>query len=104
MSGIYDRIAPGDDRVSAHLLKAAIYLGTDGVFTDEQIVAGLNARIVTPLDATAISDLIAIRTSITNAANAGAKLIILERFDALNIAVEMDVLTNETTYRTKLGI
>lgn len=104
MAGIFSRIKPGDDRVSAHLVKAAVMLGSDGVFTDQQILDGLNERIVTPLDAAAASDLAAVRTSITNALSTGAKLIILERFDALNIAVETGALTNETTYRNKLGI
>ena len=105
MSGIYDRIVPSsEDRVSAHLLKAAVMLGSDGVFTDQNIIDKLNERIVTPLDAAAVTDLATIRAAVQNAATIQAGLRILERFDALNIAVEMGALTNETTYRTKLGI
>ena len=107
MPGIFDRIKPAaenGDRVSAHLLKAAIFLGSDAVFTDQQIVDGLNARFATPLDAAAVTDLAKIRAAVTNAATVQAGLRILERFDALNIAVEMGVLTSEATYRSKLGI
>jgi len=104
MSGLWDRIIPGEDRLSAHLVKAAIFCGSDGTFTDQQIMAGLNSKLVTELNAAAVADLTAIRTAITNAANAGAKLIILERMDALNIAAEAGVLTSEVTYRNKLGI
>lgn len=107
MSGIFDRVKPGGenaDRVSAHLLKAAIFLGSDAVFTDQQIVDALNARVVAPLDAAAVTDLATIRAAVANAATIQAGLRILERFDALNIAVEVGALTNETTYRNKLGI
>lgn len=104
MSGIWDRIIPGDDRLSAHLVKAAVFCGSDGTFSDAQILAGLNSRLATPLNAAAEADLVAVRTAITNASTAQAKLIILERFDALNIAVEMGVLTNEATYRSKMGL
>ena len=72
MAGIFDRVKPGDGRVAVHLLKAAIFLGTDGVFTDQQILDQLNAKLeadgVPTLDAASVSDLAAVRTSISNAA------------------------------------
>lgn len=104
MAGIWNRIIPGEDRISAHLVKAAIYLGARGVFTDQQILNGLNSKLTAPLDASAQADMAAVRTLITNASTTQAKLDILERFDALNIAAEAGVLTSEATYRTQLGI
>lgn len=105
MSGIYDRIVPSStDRVPAHLLKAAIFLGSDSVFTDQNILDALNATLVTPLDAAAETDLSTVRAAVANAATIQAGLRILERWDALNIAVEMGALSNETTYRNKLGL
>ena len=103
MSGIWNRIIPGDDRLSSHLVKAAIFCGADGTFSDAQILNALNSKIVTPLDAQAQADLVAVRSAIAAAAT-NQKAIILERFDALNIAAEMGVLTSEATYRTKMGL
>lgn len=105
MAGIWDRIVPSsDDRCSVHLLKAAIYCAVRNVFTDAQIAAMLDSRLNTPLSNAAKSDLSAVRTAITNAATLQAKIDILERFDALNIMVEMGALTNEATYRSELGL
>lgn len=104
MSGIWDRIIPGNDRLSVHLVKAAVFCGADNTFTDGQLLAGLNSRLETPLDAAAQADLLAVRAAISAASTAQAKLLILERFDALNIAVEAGVLTSEATYRSKMGL
>lgn len=90
--------------MSVHLVKAAVFCGIDGTFTDAQVLAALNSKLQTPLNAAAQSDLMAVRTAITNASTTQAKLNILERFDALNIAVEMGVLTSEATYRSKMGL
>lgn len=107
MAGIWNRLIPGgvdgNLKVPAHLLKAAVYLSVRGVFTNQQILNAINAKISTPLAGQDITDLNAV---ITNAGvgAAAAKLDYLERFDALNIAAEMGVLTVEATYRTELGI
>ena len=103
MAGIWDRIIPGDDRLSSHLLKAAIYLGVRGVFSDAQIRDALNAQLQTPLDAAAETDLLAVKTAAATG-SAAAKLDYLERWDALNIAAEVGALTSEVTYRSQLGI
>lgn len=106
MSGIWDRIIPGNDRVPAHLLKAAMHLAVYGVFTNQQLLDGINGAVSAPLDAAALSDLGNIRAAITalGAAGSAARLIGLERFDAMNIAAESGVLTSEATYRAQLGI
>lgn len=103
MAGIWDRIIPGDDRVTSHLLKAAMHLAVFGVFTNQQLLDGINSKITTPLGANAVTDLGAIRTAIAAMATQG-RLVALERFDAMNISAEMGVLTNEATYRSELGI
>jgi hypothetical protein len=106
MAGIWDRIIPGGenaDRCSAHLLKAAMHLAVYGVFTNQQLLNGINSRLSAPLSNAAENDLGAIRTSI-EAMTAVNRIVGLERFDALNINAEMGVLTNEATYRAQLGI
>lgn len=106
MSGIWDRIIPGEDRVNAHLLKASLHLAVYGVFTDAQVLNGLNSRVTMPLDSAAEADLVAIKDALVALGTAGsaARLIGLERFDAMNIAAEVGVLTSEATYRAQLGI
>lgn len=107
MAGIWNRIIPNSTesnfRISAHLLKAAVYLSVRGVFTNQQILNGINAKLSTPLAGQEITDLTNV---LANAAigTAIAKIDYLERFDALNIAAEMGVLTVEATYRTELNI
>lgn len=103
MAGIYDRVAPGGNRISSHLLKAAVYLRSRGVFTSPQILSGLNTATSVPLSAAAEADL---NTVLTNATTGTAieKIDYLERWDALNIAVEAGLLTNEATYRTQAGL
>lgn len=103
MAGIWERIKPSNDRMSSHLLKAAIYLRVRGIFTNQQIINALNSTVTTPLDAAAETDL---TTIIANAGTgtATAKLDYLERWDAVNIAAESGLLTNEATYRSELGL
>lgn len=103
MAGLWDRIVPGDDRLGVHLLKAAMYLRVRNVFTTPQILASLNSKLQTPLSAAAQTDLNNIVTQ-ASAGSATAKLDYLERFDALNVAVEEGLLTNEATWRSELGI
>lgn len=103
MAGIWERIKPSNDRMSSHLLKAAIYLRVRGIFTNQQIINALNSTVTTPLDAAAETDL---TTIIANAGTgtATAKLDYLERWDAVNIAAESGLLTSEATYRSELGL
>lgn len=103
MAGIWDRIIPGEDRLSSHLLKAAIYLRVRNVFTSQQILNALNSRLATPLDSAAETDLLNVVTQ-ASAGAAAAKLDYLERWDAVNIAAEAGLLTSEATYRSELGI
>lgn len=104
MSGIFDRIVPGDDRVSVHLLKAAVYLVTRGAVTAQQMNDKLDASVATPLDAAAKADLAAVRSLISAASGSANKLELLERFDSLNVCVETGLLTNEAAYRSEMGI
>jgi hypothetical protein len=103
MAGIFDRIRPGEDRLSAHLLKAAVYFRVRNVFTAQQILTKLNSTLMTPLDAAAQTDLVNVVSNAGTGA-AAAKLDYLERWDACNIAAENGLLTNEATYRSELGI
>lgn len=103
MAGIWDRIIPGEDRISVHLLKAAMHLAVFGVFTNQQLLDGINSEVTTPLDQDAVDDLNAIRTAIAAMATQ-ARLVALERMDAMNISAEVGVLTSEATYRSQLGI
>jgi hypothetical protein len=80
-----------------------MHLAVYGVFTNQQLLDGINSRVSTPLDANALADLGAIRTAIVAQTNVN-RVIAIERFDAMNIAAEMGVLTSEATYRSQLGI
>jgi hypothetical protein len=102
MAGIYDRVAPGRDRIPIHFIKAAVYLQVRGVFTTAQIRDGINSLLETPLDAQAETDLLNICTQAA-AGTAAAKLDYLERLDALNLITENSFIT-ENVYRTQLGI
>lgn len=103
MAGIFDRIKPSEDRLSSHLLKAAVYFRTRNIFTAQQILTALNSRLRNPLDAQSQTDLAAVVTN-ASAGQAAAKLDYLERWDACNIAAEAGLLTSEATYRSELGI
>jgi hypothetical protein len=104
MPGIWDRIVPAStDRLNSHLLKSAIYLAVRGVFSDNQILAALNNQLTTPLSQAAQTDLLTVKAN-ASTGSATAKLDYLERWDALNIAVENGALTNEATYRSELSI
>jgi hypothetical protein len=84
-------------------VKAAVYLSVRGVFTNQQILNALNSKLTTPLAGQELTDLQTILTN-ANTGTATAKLDYLERIDALNIAVEMGVLTSEAVYRTQAGL
>lgn len=103
MAGIWERIKPSEDRLSAHLLKASVYLAVRGVFTNQQILTKLNSTLTAPLDSASETDLANVVTA-ASAGAAAAKLDYLERWDALNIAAEQGLLTSEATYRSQLGI
>lgn len=106
MAGLWNSIADrseGADPLSAHLVKAAIYLAARGLFTAVQVRDALNARLRVPLTAAEETDLSAILTA-AQQGTATARLDYLERIDALNIAAEMGVLTSESVWRAQLGI
>jgi hypothetical protein len=104
MAGIWDRIVPtSSDRLAIHLLTAAVYLGAEGVFTDVQILTGLNSTLTTPLDAAATADLVNIRTQALAGASA-ARARYPHLLESLAIAVETGLLTNEATFRSRLNI
>jgi len=104
MAGLFDRITLGDgtDRVPVHFVKAAVYLQVRGVFTQQQILNGINSKLTAPLDAAAETDLTNICTQAATGA-AAAKLDYLERLDALNITAENDLI-GENVWRTQLNI
>lgn len=104
MAGIWDRLLPtSSDRMSVHLLTAAMYLGAEGVFTDQQILNGINSKLNTPLDAAAVTDLQNIRTQAQSGA-AAARARYPHLLESLSIAVEEGILTNEATFRSRLNI
>jgi hypothetical protein len=103
MAGIWDRVIPGEDRVSSHLLKSGMHLAVYGVFSDQQVLNAVNRSVTEPLDNQAALDLAAIKTTIS-AMSGVNRLVAIERFDAMNIAAEMGVLTDESIYRQQLGI
>lgn len=105
MSGIWDRIIPGPDRVSVHQLYASLSLAVDGTFTNQQIINDLNSDLVTPLDAAAVADLAAIKSAIDGITGVANKLNRLRIFDSLNMKAEKGTgnLT-EAIYRNKLGL
>jgi len=102
MAGIYDRLIPGNDRIPIHFIKAAVYLQVRGVFSQQQILNGLNSLLDTPLDSAAETDLLNICANAATGA-AAAKLDYLERLDAVNLIAENDMI-GENVYRTQLGI
>lgn len=108
MAGLYSRIAergnPAFDAISSHLSKALLYLVVRGVLTGAQARTALDGKLRVPLTTAEATDF----ANIVAQANAQATTILkvdyLERLDALNICIEMGVLTNEATWRNQLGI
>jgi len=103
MAGIWDRITPGDDRLSVHLVTSALHLAGLGVFTPSQILNALNATLETPLDQAATSDLSAMVSDLGAADSAGKAQYILT-VESLHVAAEAGLLASEQIYRTVLGL
>ena len=101
---LFQRIEPGEDRLPVHLLTAALNLAESGVFTPQQALTQLNSYIDTDLNATAQAEITQIYQTLAALPNEGAKARYLLILESINIAVEMGLLTNETTYKTKLEI
>lgn len=107
MSGLWDRLAvrgEGANPLSAHTVKAVIYLVGRGLFTDAQARTKLDATLRTPLTAPEIADFTAILAVLAGQPSAAAKLDYLERIDALSICAEKGLITTEATWRSELGI
>jgi hypothetical protein len=101
---LFDRIAPGEDRLPVHLLTAALNLAEGGVFTPQQALTSLNNYITVDLNATAQAEITQVYQTLAALPDEGEKARYLLILESINIAVEMGLLTNETTYKTKLGI
>ena len=107
MSGLWNRLADRgemDDPLSAHTLKAVIYLVARGIFTGAQARAKLETRLRTQLTAAEVQDLLAILAVLQGQASAAAKLDYLERVHALAICAETGLMVSEATWRSELGI
>ena len=106
MAGIWNRIydrGENDDPVPSLLVSAGVNLVVNGVFTATQVRDALNATLQTPFNTDELSDL---NTIITNASSGDsrAKNTYAHLFLSLLMAVETHVLTNESTFRNKLGL
>lgn len=104
MSGIWERVkSSASERVSAHLLEAAMVFRGAGTFTAQQLLDGINATVTTPLDAAAQTDLTNIVAQLSAASGTANKLAYKETFKAALICAESGTI-NETTFRNVLGI
>lgn len=107
MSGLWNRLADrGEtgDPLSAHMLRAVVYLVARNVFTPAQARTKLESRLHVALTAAEAQDLSNILTVFQGLGTAAAKLDYLERIHALAICVETGLLTSEATWRSELGI
>ena len=104
MSGLWDRIVPGEDRVAVHFITAAVHLAVEGVFTNAQILAAINSDLDTDLDSAAESDLSDLVTECNAQPNIGAKARYIHLIESLGLAVEEGHLTSESVWRSNLGI
>lgn len=104
MAGIWEHVkVDAAPRLPAHVLKSAVYCALRGLFTTQQVRVKLEELIGQELSQDAATDLSAVLTN-ANVGTAIAKVDYLERWDAMNIAAENGLLTNEATYRSELGI
>lgn len=103
MAGIWDRITPGGDRLSVHLVTSALHLADLGIFTPAQILNALNTTLETPLDQAAVSDLSSM-VSTLGAADAAGKPQYILTVESLHVAIETGLLASESLYRTALGL
>ena len=108
MAGLYDRIAIrgeiNSDPIGSHITKALIYLVARGIVTGAQARTALEAKLRTPLTAAEKTDFTNIVTQIAAQATNVLKLDYVERMDAMNIAIEIGVFSNEARWRSELGI
>lgn len=104
MSGIWERIkADAVDRISSHLLDAAMVVRNDNSFTGAQILAALNRQIMTPLTASETTDLNNIMTQLVGVGSVTNRLVYKEKVKAALIIAECGEFT-EVQFRSYLGI
>lgn len=104
MAGLWERInATADDRLSVHLIDAAMVLhGTDAL-TKAQVLSMLNARLQAPLTAAEIADLEAVADVLMAQGTVPLKLVYLQKISAWTIAAETGTIT-EAAFRTGLQL
>ena len=103
MAGLWDRLT-GENSVSVHLVTAAIVLGSDGAFTNQQILDAINAHLTTPIDSAAEADLLAIKAELIGQPNVAARGVYMHRLESALIVAAGGYFTNESAWRTYLGI
>lgn len=104
MAGIWERVkSTATDRLSSHLLDAAMVFRGDGTFTAQQILDVLNAHVSNPLEGAELTDLSAIVTVLSGTSGAANKLVYKEKVKAALLCAEMGAI-NEATFRSVLGI
>jgi hypothetical protein len=104
MAGIFERVKQtATDRVPSHLLEAAFLFKDKAIFTNQQIVDALNAKVQTPLAGAELTDLANIATALAGAGSLTNRMDYLNKVRAAFIGAESGSIT-EAQFRSILGI
>ena len=104
MPGLWERLHPlAEDRLTVHLIEAAMVLhGTDAL-TKPQILAALNAKLEAPLTAAEIADLETMANVLAAQATIPFKLLYMQKIAAWTIAAEAGSV-DEAAFRAGLQL
>jgi hypothetical protein len=104
MAGLWERIrVDAADRVSNHLLAAALVMHQTSGFSDAQILAAVNTSVQTPLTAAEQDDLAALAAVLDTQGSVTNRLVWLAKCEAWCLAAEHGVVT-EAQWRAALGV
>lgn len=104
MAGLYDRLIADTDNVAVHLLTAAFVANEAGWFSPAQILSALDARLETPLNSAAQTDLSNIAAQMA-AKSAVGKVAYMHQIESIAIILEENPNAfTDAEFRTHLGI
>jgi hypothetical protein len=104
MAGLWERVNDAaDDNVQVHLIVAGIKANGAGLFTPQQILDAVNAKLESPLAGAEVTDLNDITTVLSGKATTTDKLVYVNVVEAMFVSAEVGAV-DETQWRTSLEI
>ena len=104
MPGIWERVkSSAADRLSSHMVDAALTLYSAGNFTSQQVLDGINGQLASALAGVEVTDLSNIRAAMDAISQTANKLVYVGKVRAAFLAGEVGAIT-ESQFRAILGI